>query len=243
MTELKIKEREIIVPGEEIVKSMEFLPGRNCFREGEHIISKKLGLVSLNSRVVSVIPLSGAYIPRSGDMVIGNIVNIQGNGWVVDVKAPFDAFLPLSGVREYIDTRKTSLTKFYDMDDTIYAKVASTEGSSTYLSMQDVKARKFHGGRIVKISPSKVPRLIGKQGSMISIIKEGTGCRINAGQNGLVWIEGGDMQKCIDAIRLVETEAAKGGLTDRISKFVGVDPAKVAKPEKQDSKEETSEEA
>jgi exosome complex RNA-binding protein Rrp4 len=44
MTELLKKEREFVIPGDEIVKSMEFLPGRNCFRDGDSIYSKKLGL-------------------------------------------------------------------------------------------------------------------------------------------------------------------------------------------------------
>ncbi|MBI4021583.1 MAG: S1 RNA-binding domain-containing protein [Candidatus Aenigmarchaeota archaeon] len=220
--ELLKKERDVVIPGDIIVESMEFLPGRNTFRENEAILSKRVGLVSINGRAISVVPLSGAYIPREGDMVIGKVTDIQNNGWVVDVHAPSDAFLPLAGVKEYIDTRKTSLNRYYDVGDIIYAKVNGLQGTSIYLSMQDIKARKFHGGRLVRISPTKVPRLIGKQGSMINIIKDGTGCKINAGQNGLIWLEGEGMEKCIEVIGLIEREAAAEGLTDKISAMLGV---------------------
>ena len=140
MAELLKKEREIVLPGEELVRSMEFLPGRNCFRDGDAIIAKKLGLLGVDHRVISVVPLNSPYLPRTGDMVIGEVIEVQHNGWVVWIDAPHDAFLPLSGVREYIDTRRTSLTKYYDIDDVIYAKVSSVEGRSIYLSMQDIKA-------------------------------------------------------------------------------------------------------
>ena len=51
------KEREFVVPGDKIVDSMEFLPGKNCFRDGNSIYSKKVGIVSAMGRVVSVIAL------------------------------------------------------------------------------------------------------------------------------------------------------------------------------------------
>ena len=49
---------------------------------------------------------------------------------------------------------------------------------------------KFRGGIIVDITPTKVPRLIGKKGSMINMIKDKTNCKIIVGQNGLVWVKG-----------------------------------------------------
>jgi len=234
MSELLKQEREIVVPGEEIVRSMEFLPGRNVFREGESILAKKIGLVSLDHRVVSVIPLASPYIPREGDMVIGRVIDIQNNGWVVDIEAPHDAFLPLAGVREYIDTRRVSLTKFYNIDDYIYAKVSALQGKSVYLSMQDIKAKKFRGGRLVKVNPAKIPRLIGKQGSMINLIKDRTGCRINAGQNGYIWLDGEQMDYCLKVFDIIEKEAASEGLTDRIALFL----EKVKPKESPDSSEE-----
>ncbi|UCD06906.1 MAG: RNA-binding protein [Candidatus Aenigmatarchaeota archaeon] len=221
MAELMKKDRELVIPGDEIIKSMDYLPGKNCFREGNSIYAKKLGLVSVNRRVISVIPLSGVYIPKAGDMVLGEVIDIQSNGWVIDIKSVNEAFLPLSGVREFIDTSKTDLSKVYGMGDVVYAKISGANSTSVYLTMQDTRSRKMRSGRVVKMSPAKVPRLIGKEGSMINLIKNKTKCRISIGQNGLVWFEGEEENKVIDAIRLIERESVVDGLTDKVSKLLG----------------------
>lgn len=220
MSEMIKKERELVIPGDEIIRSMDFLPGRNAFREGDSIYAKKLGLVSVNGRVISVISISGIYIPRPGDMIIGEVIDIQNNGWVVDIKSLNEAFLPLSGVREYIDTTKTDLSKIYGMGEVIYAKIQATNLTSVYLSMQDNRSRKFRSGRIIRMHPAKVPRLIGKEGSMINLIKDRAKSSISIGQNGLVWFEGGDENKIVEAVKLIEREAVVDGLTDKVSKLL-----------------------
>jgi exosome complex component RRP4 len=221
MIELIKKDRELVIPGDEIITSMDYLPGRNCFREGDSILAKKLGLVSVNNRVISVIPLSGVYIPKAGDMVMGEVIDIQGNGWVVDIKSITDAFLPLSGVREFIDTNKTDMSKVYGMGEIIYAKISNAGTNSVHLTMQDTRSRKMGSGRIIRMSPAKVPRLIGKEGSMINLIKDRTKCRISIGQNGMVWFEGENENNVVSAIRLIEKESVTDGLTDNISKLLG----------------------
>jgi exosome complex component RRP4 len=216
-------EKDFVVPGDEIVKSMDYLPGKNTFREGDSIFAKKLGVVCLSGRVVSVIPLSGVYAPKIGDMVLGEVVDIQSNGWVVEINSFCQGYLPLSGVRDYIDTNKTSLSSVYAMGDLIYAKISAMNPSSdsVYLSMQDSRSRKFTSGRIVRISPSKVPRLIGKMGSMINVIKDNTGCRISVGQNGLVWLDGENIELALQAVKMIEENAHKvSGLTDKVSDFL-----------------------
>jgi exosome complex component RRP4 len=221
MVELIKNDRELVIPGDEIIRSMDYLPGKNAFRDGDSICAKKLGLVSVNRRVISVIPLSGVYIPKAGDMVMGEVIDIQNNGWVIDIKSVNEGFLPLSGVREFIDTSKTDMSKVYGLGDVVYAKISAASSNSVYLTMQDTRSRKIRSGRVVKMSPAKVPRLIGKEGSMIKLIKDKTGCRISIGQNGLVWFEGDKEDSVIDAIKLIERESVTDGLTDKISNLLG----------------------
>ncbi len=217
MTDLMKDNRDFVLPGEEIVNSIDYLPGKNSFREGNSIYSKRIGLVNVKGRVISVIPLSGVYVPRPGDMVIGRIEDIHSAGWVIDINSVSDAFLPLSGVREFIDTTKTDLSRYYTVGDVIYGKINHANPHTIQISMQDPRAKKFRSGRIVPMSPSKVPRLIGKEGSMINMIKDASGCRINVGQNGMVWFEGDNEEKVIESIRIIEKEASLGGLTEKVS--------------------------
>lgn len=215
------KERDIVLPGEELVQSIEFLPGKNCFREDNSIYSKIVGLMCIDNRVISVIPLNSVYMPKAGDMIIARVEEIQSNGWVLDINAPVQAYLPLSGVREFIDTNRNPLSRYYGVDDILYASISQANDSSVYVSMQDVRARKFKGGRLIKINPAKVPRLIGKQGSMVIMIKNKTGCRINIGQNGLVWVDGSKSDLVEEIIALIERESHLEGLTDRIAHMLG----------------------
>ncbi len=243
MSELLKKEREVVLPGDKIIESMDYLPGRNCFREGESIYSKRLGIVSVRGRVISVVPLSGVYVPKPGDMVIGEVIDIQSNGWVVDINGVHEAYIPLSGVREYVDTSRTDLSKIYSIGDVIYAKISLASRNTVHLTMQDPKAKKFRGGMIMKMSSAKVPRLIGKNASMINMIKEKTGCRISVGQNGLIWVEGENVPLVKKAVEMIERESISEGLTERVSEMLdkelaGSDAGQKGKPEGGDDKNE-----
>ena len=88
--------------------------------------------------------------------------------------------------------------------------------------MKDSGLRKIEGGRLVTINHSKVSRVIGKQGSMITMLKNMTDCRITVGQNGTIWVDGDDENADVasEAIRMIEEKAQSGNLTDKIEKFI-----------------------
>ncbi|MCD6496439.1 MAG: S1 RNA-binding domain-containing protein [Candidatus Aenigmarchaeota archaeon] len=224
MGELLKKERDFTIPGDKLVESMEYLPGRNCFRDGDGIYAKKLGLVHISGRVLSVIALNGIYMPQRDDMIIGEVTDIQSNGWVVDIGAPYQAYLPLSGVRGYLDPAKNDMSKVYDVGDMIYGKIKMVSSTqSVHISMFDRMCRKFSGGRILNVNPAKVPRIIGKSGSMIDMIKRKTGCRIIVGQNGIVWLEGETHETenfVIDVIETIQKKSHIEGLTNEIEKML-----------------------
>ena len=88
--------------------------------------------------------------------------------------------------------------------------------------MREPGLHKITGGRVIKINCQKVPRVIGKQASMINMIKEKTGCEITVGQNGLIWIKGtpeGEL-KAEKAVKLIEEKSHLEGLTDKVQKFL-----------------------
>jgi exosome complex component RRP4 len=82
--------------------------------------------------------------------------------------------------------------------------------------------RKLHGGEVISISPLKVPRVIGKSGSMITLLKKYTNCQLFVGQNGRIWIEGSmdEIKLAIKAIRIIEQSAHISGLTDLIENYL-----------------------
>jgi len=222
MSELLVKDREFVTPGDVLATGLDYLPGNGCYREKDEIKSKLLGLVKLKERYISIIPLAGVYSPRQGDGIIGVITDLQPNMWIVDINSPYDAILLISEAsNDFIDTRRRDLSSYYDIGDIIYAKILSvTKSKHITLTMKDRKTKKLISGKIMSITPSKVPRLIGKMGSMIELIKTKTNCQIVVGQNGVVWIKGEKESLASKAIKLIESEAHIEGLTDKVTKLL-----------------------
>ena len=218
-SEILVKERQLVIPGETLATGLDFLPSSGSFRVNNEIKSKILGLTKIKDRFIGAIPLSGVYIPKMGDGVIGFVDDMQTTIWVVDINSPYDAILPLGeAVGEYVDLNKTDISVYYDIGDVIYAKVLNISKSKrVQLTMNDHRTRKLIGGRILKITPSKVPRVIGKAGSMIELIKDKTKCQIIVGQNGIIWIKGENEGLATKAILTIERESHITGLTDKIS--------------------------
>ena len=219
---LIIKEKEFVIPGDVIAEGIDYLPAQGVFRDGDKIIAEQIGIVHVDNRLIKLIPLTGAYKPKAGDAVIGQVVNISFNGWSVDISSSNLALLSVrDGSSDFIE-RKSDLSRYFDFDDFIIAKISNVgKGNLIDLTMKGNGLMKLPEGRIIDVSPSKVPRIIGKQGSMIALIKDLSGCRINVGQNGKAWISGENLERVIEAIRLIEKESYLSGLTEKIEKLLG----------------------
>ncbi|MFA5175848.1 MAG: exosome complex RNA-binding protein Rrp4 [Candidatus Nanoarchaeia archaeon] len=246
MSELLVQEKEVVIPGQILAKGMDFLPAHGTFREEDNIISSMVGLVNLNGRLIKIIPLTGPYIPRRDDVVIGKVVDIGPWGWRVDIRWAYQAMLSLKDATQEFIERGTDLTQFYNIGDILMVRIVNVSGSKVIdLGMKGPGLRKLTEGRMIQITPSKVPRLIGKQGSMITMIKDKTETRILVGQNGNVWISGMDPVKekvAVDAIDIIDKESQSEGLTDSIEKFLndklGIKKEKKVEEKKEEIKEE-----
>jgi len=84
---------------------------------------------------------------------------------------------------------------------------------------------KINGGLIIDVEPSKVPRIIGKKGSMISLLKKYTKCRIFVGQNGRIWIDGDDddIKLITNTIDIIVNNSLSFGLTNKIEELLKKD--------------------
>lgn len=214
--------KDVVLPGEFIEEKKGRKVGKGAYFEGEKVFAKVVGIPRIEENEINVIPLSGVYIPNMGDRVVGVISEVQISGYLIDINSPYVAFLPLAeAVDEFIDTSRTDISRFFDVDDVIYCKISKvTKDKTVQVSMRDVNARKLYGGTIIKVTPSKVPRIIGKGGSMISVIKNKTNCLIYTGQNGVIWIKGENKAKAIEAILTIENESHTVGLTEKIEKML-----------------------
>jgi len=215
------EKRQIVVPGETIVSGNEFLPGDGAYRDGEDIVAGMYGIVVVFEKHVRVVPVSGAYYPRRGNTIIGTIVDITFNGWLIDFGGAQNAFLPVSEVPRYVN--KNEMAEFLDFGETVIVKVWDVKSRGVDLSMKMRGFGKIEGGMIISIGPNKVPRIIGKEGSMVKMIKAATGCDVTVGQNGKIWIYGKNTDDEVNSKKIIEfisKNVTIAGLTEKVETFI-----------------------
>jgi exosome complex component RRP4 len=232
MQELK---RKYVIPGDKIVDG-NFRPLMNVIRIGDSIISTRIGIAEAGRDGIKVIPLSGVYIPRINDIVIGKIVDRSSLSWDVDINSCFSAHLPAQDVfgRDFSPARD-DMNRELATGDLITARIIAFDRTrDPMLTVQDRDLGKIPRGESLKISATRVPRLIGKRGSMIQTIEQATQTRVIIGQNGVVVVTGrsqGGIELAVKAIKMVEEEAHTSNLTQRIKVLLNVPDTTPAQPQ------------
>jgi exosome complex component RRP4 len=223
MANLVVKDRSVVVPGEVLAEGMDYLPGFGTYRRDDKIMASRLGIMKVDGRALKIIPLTGSYIPKKNDTIIGRVIDVTMNGWRIDTNSAYTAMLMMKdGSSDYI-ARGADLTAYYQLEDYIVCKITKvTSQKLVDLTMKGPGLHKLKGGRLIKVNPYKVPRIIGKQGSMVTMVKQATGCKIIVGQNGIIWLQGEPKQEIIavETLKKIENESHRNGLTEEIKKFL-----------------------
>ena len=218
----KFETRDIVVPGD-LVYEGKTRTGDNTYRIDGNVYATRVGLVQYGNDRVSVIALEAGFVPLVDDLVIGEVRDVELGQWKVDIGADKNAILTVPDAidkpfRTYLD-----MTRILDVGDTIVAKIVDLDRNRTaILSIRGRDLGRVHEGFIMNITPSKIPRLIGKKGSMINMILRETRCQVTIGQNGRVLIHGRnrvDEELAVKVIKKVDTEAHTSGLTSRIQAY------------------------
>jgi exosome complex component RRP4 len=225
------EKKQLVTPGE-ILAEGDYLPGENTYMEQNKIYSSRIGLVDADNKKVNVVALRAFYVPKMGDIVIGTVVEVGFNGWTVDIKAPYTALLRASDVLSRpFKPQNDELSAVLNAGDLIVAKIASYDRAhDPQLTVGEPGLGKITRGQILQVTPTKIPRIIGRKGSMISMIKQETGCQIILGLNGVVLVTGKapeDEELAITAIKKIEDESHTSGLTDRITQLLKESKVKV----------------
>jgi exosome complex component RRP4 len=216
---VNVKNYDVVTPGE--LLSDDGRGGPGTYLEGtQNVFSKYFGMVQVSDRGVNVTPLTGVYKPHEGDDIIGKVIEVSSKYWVVDIDAPYYTRLDARDInfRAELD----ELNRYLDIGDLIYARVFRIYANKAAdLSMRGTKYAKLPSNMIAKIDPMKLPRLIGKEGAMINLIKNETHCEIVIGQNGVIWVDGEEENKAIalSAIKLVEEEYHNPDLQEKVKEL------------------------
>lgn len=209
--------RKAVIPGEVIVSGEDYLPSDGCYRHGNDVIASRFGLSEEAGRVIRVIPISGAFIPRRNNVIIGRVSDITFHGWLLDIDSASSGFLPVEESPRFI--RKEEMDQFLAIGDMVAAKIWSVKAKGIDLTLKGKGLGKLEGGFTFRVIPARVPRVIGREGSMINLIKDKTGCLVTVGQNGWIWIKGPSIDaeiKARKAIEFIVDKVSVEGLTDKV---------------------------
>jgi exosome complex component RRP4 len=224
ITPIFFEKRQLVTPGD-LVAEGDYIAGENTYAEDSKIYASRIGIVEYETKKVDVVALRAFYIPKIEDAVIGTIVEVGFNGWTVDINSPYQGLLRASDVLSRpFKPQHDDLPQVLDVGDLVVAKIASYDRThDPQLTVSEPGLGKITRGQTVKVTPTKIPRIIGRKGSMISMIKQETGCNIILGLNGVVLITGKspeDEQLAMMAILKIEEESHTSGLTDRITQML-----------------------
>ncbi|MFW9958343.1 MAG: exosome complex RNA-binding protein Rrp4 [Candidatus Odinarchaeota archaeon] len=222
------QKREVVVPGQLLAEGR-YRPSYGTYDENGKIYSTLVGLAELRGNTVKVVALEGAYIPKEGDLVIGIITTVAGNNWKVDIGGPYGASLHANNAlrRPYSD----DISEYMDIGDVISAEViAFDRQTGPFLSMKGRGLRVLDKGMLFDVSPAKIPRIIGRRGSMINMITDHLRIQTVVGQNGRIWIKAPDtasLRLAIKAFKTIEAQAHTSNLTERINTMLAAEVAEI----------------
>lgn len=221
---LHVKNRELVIPGQLIAEGGYSIYG-GAFRDGNQVYSSVIGLVDARGQDIRIIPLGGRYVPRQGDTVIGVAIDSYGSGWILDINSPYAGNLFVSDLAgRKVDLDREDINQYLSIGDVVVAEVMDVdERMRVHLDASGLGMGKVKGGKLVEISSAKVPRVIGRKGSMMATLQDVSGCKLKVGQNGRIMIWGKDQKMVnavVEALLMIEREAHTSGLTDRVRQFL-----------------------
>ena len=195
-----------VLPGDVISNGSSSLK-QNVILEGDKLVSTTIGFTEINDGAVDVIALTGLYTSAVDDLVIGKIVSHNSLSWEVDINSSYRAMLPASDIfgKDYSPSRDDLSLKL-KTGDIILARIANVNSRDPLITIIGENLGKIDAGELVKISPAKIPRLLGKHKSMIQSIEESTNATITVGQNGFIILKCDDfagLQKAIKSIKMI----------------------------------------
>lgn len=211
---LYFSEREVVLPGQ-LLSDDDKRSGEGTYVLGNKVYAATVGFATIKNDKVCVIPFKSAYNPQPGDRVIGIVIDVKPNGFDVNLGRHLTATIRIPDKKE---VQALNLK----VGEVVYGTVKESGLRGVFLETGE-KIKKITSGLLVSIHPSKIPRLIGRRGSMINMIKKETGCDLLVGRNGFIVIRGPSPSNefaAVSAIRLIEREAHSQGLTERIENLI-----------------------
>ena len=217
---------QFVIPGDIIIAD-DCRPGQNVILEGNRVMSTAIGFSEIKDNLVNVTPLTGLYTPKTDDLVIGKIISHNALSWQVDINSYYSGILTAFDIfgKDYSPSRDDLSLKL-NTGDIILARIANVGSRDPLITIIGENLGKIDSGELVKISPTKISRLIGKHSSRIQTIEASTNATITVGQNGLIILKCDDstgLKKAIATIKMIGITHSNANLEEKIQNILDED--------------------
>jgi len=195
----------ILIPGDSLKKK-----DINSYERENNYYSKYILLLNEDKTT----RLFGYYIPEVNDIVIGKVIDVLSNAWIIDINSPYMGKLSLKDIG-------TDPNDLYTYGDYILCQIVRMT-KNKLIDLDIKKKEKLNDGLILKVDPARIPRLIGKNSSMLNLIKEYLKIDIIIGKNGRIYLNGNvnNVSRAVDIIRFIINNSYKRGLTEKVKEIL-----------------------
>ena len=182
-------EQRLVTPGMAVGPSTGKRAGSGIIAAEEQFIATQLGWLKERNNTVSIDPIHAAYMPRSGDLVVGIVAEVRNNLWFMDINGSFQGLLPMSLAPWKVEFG--AARQHMDIGDVVLARVQEVdECHNVVLTMKGVGLRRLKQGSVEQLPVQHIDRVRGENNAMLQRIRDACDCRIMVGENGRVWIDG-----------------------------------------------------
>lgn len=205
---IHVRDRDIVTPGQ-ILSDEPKAAGAYTYVLNGKVYAAVAGVVQFRDSKLNVLPGKAPYKPSENDPVVGIIIDSKPSNFEVDLGWHLVGFLHNPGRKSRLRLR---------IGDVIYTEVKYSGIRGVFLEGGQ-RLVKVDRGLLIRVSPVKIPRIIGKRGSMLNTLTSESGCKIYVGRNGLIAIVGDSPEKELalaSAIKMIEEETHLPGLTERV---------------------------
>ena len=215
-----MSKNQFVLPGDVIVTG-DYRPEQNVILEGNRLISTAIGFSEIKDDMGAVTPLTGLYTPKTDDLVIGKIISHNALSWQVDINSYYSGILTASDIfgKDYSPSRDDLSLKL-KTGDIILARIANVNSRDPLITIIGENLGKIDSGELIKISPTKIPRLTG---SVIQTIEASTNISITVGQNGLIIFKYDDstgLKNAIASIKMIAMTYEDANIEEKIQNIL-----------------------
>ena len=214
-----MNQSQSVFPGD-VIATGDYRPEQNVILDDDRLISTTIGFSEMKDNSVSVIPLTGFYVPNIDDLVIGKIISHNALSWEVNINSYYPGILLASDIfgKDYSPSRDDLSLKL-TVGDIILARVTGMGSRDPLITIAGENLGRLDSGELVKISSTTIPYLTD---SIIQTIESSTNTSITVGKNGLIILKCDNstgLTKAIKSIKMIDMIRDSNSMEEKIKNF------------------------